>query len=262
MFITFIITREGNLYPSPRIYNFPCGKTQYIENDKKGGRGLTLWELLFLALLGLAGILLWFRLKPEEENAPRLGKETEERGKLQKTMGRQFTFETAGELEPSAVGKGPETVTGVLTPEKEKVPEAGAPEKERRLPFPEAYEENRVVLLVRDPWWIYAYWEMLPGTVREANVLRLYDVSSERPQAFDIFLTPQAKSWYINVFPDRRYYAEIGYFVGGVFVALARSNLIRTPRIAGEEGGELWAVAETRFGLPSGVSSLDLVKKP
>ena len=29
--------------------------------------------------------------------------------------------------------------------------------------FPAGYGDNKIVLLVRDPWWIFTYWEISPG---------------------------------------------------------------------------------------------------
>ena len=40
---------------------------------------------------------------------------------------------------------------------------AGSPEPEPDRRLPVYYEEDKLVLLIRDPWWIYAYWEVTPG---------------------------------------------------------------------------------------------------
>ena len=55
--------------------------------------------------------------------------------------------------------------------------------------LPYGYGQDKIVLQVRDPWWLHAYWEVTPATyqrlqegLREAfnsakRVLRVYDVS-------------------------------------------------------------------------------------
>ena len=39
--------------------------------------------------------------------------------------------------------------------------------EEDRFLFPETYGVNRVRLLVRDPEWIFAYWDVNPSTMKE-----------------------------------------------------------------------------------------------
>jgi len=56
--------------------------------------------------------------------------------------------------------------------------------------FPQGYGDNRIVLLVRDPWWLFSYWEIRKdkeeeivqkiensGETREKAILRVYDVT-------------------------------------------------------------------------------------
>lgn len=147
---------------------------------------------------------------------------------------------------------------------------------EEKVEIPSRYGEDRLTLLVRDPWWIYAYWEITPQTWQEARakvssfpskeVLRVYDVTDifefrgENARGFfDIELSPFADNWYINVGnPDRSYCAELGLRTeDGRFYPLLRSNTVRTPRygmspITDEE----WMVSEEEywklFGLSGG----------
>jgi len=114
--------------------------------------------------------------------------------------------------------------------------------------IPSRYGDNKLVLLVRDPWWIFAYWEIDPrrqeeltrqmersGHKSKKTVLRVYDVTrSGLPKFnsfFDIELNFYADNWYIDVgIPDREWVAEIGYRADdGRFYVLARSNSVRTP---------------------------------
>ena len=35
----------------------------------------------------------------------------------------------------------------------------------KQFRFPSGYGDNKIVLLARDPWWIFAYWEILKNNV-------------------------------------------------------------------------------------------------
>ena len=117
--------------------------------------------------------------------------------------------------------------------------------------FPHGYGDNRIVILARDPWWIFSYWEVRrdkeeeilrkiesAGDQRQKSVLRVYDVTDihfngrNAHTYFDIDLAGLANSWYINVGkPDRAWVVDIGIVTKkGGFYLLARSNVIKTPR--------------------------------
>ena len=151
--------------------------------------------------------------------------------------------------------------------------------------LPVTYGENNLVLLVRDPWWFYAYWEVTPkrerevlglikesGLFVEAKVLRVYDVTDkiwpDTPIFFDIE-TGFANNWYVDVGkPDRQWVSELGFRTrGGRFFALVRSNMIRTPRFGVSDIlDEEWLLPDELywkiFGLSGGLgmqkSSLDV----
>ncbi|MFA6600730.1 MAG: DUF4912 domain-containing protein [Candidatus Omnitrophota bacterium] len=110
--------------------------------------------------------------------------------------------------------------------------------------LPDSYGDNHIYLMVRDPHWLYSYWEIqkdyheaklreLGGNWNEVNaVLRVYDVSDENHKTFyDVYLHGIVKNWYLNVEPNHSYYVEIGLLHrDGRFIALACSNRITTPR--------------------------------
>ncbi len=99
--------------------------------------------------------------------------------------------------------------------------------EEKPFEFPPGYGDNRIVLMVRDPHWLYAYWETKDQ--RREKILRVYD--TENWQSFDIEVTGGARNWYIRVpAPNRTYCVDIGYYdSGGKFIALVRSNWVTTP---------------------------------
>ncbi len=114
--------------------------------------------------------------------------------------------------------------------------------------LPASYDDNRVVLLARDPHWLYAYWDFAAshfrtmqdqfGAINDGLTLKLFDVThiefngNNAWNSTEIRLTPFASNWYIPVpQADTTYCVEIGYYSReGRFVTLGRSNTITTPR--------------------------------
>lgn len=115
--------------------------------------------------------------------------------------------------------------------------------------LPSGYGDNRIVLLTRDPYWLYTYWEIsyqkkelarqeLGDTYNRCRlILRVYDVTniiftgSNAHNFFDIGITDETNNWYINVGkPGRSYCVDIGLLTpDGKFILLARSNVAKTP---------------------------------
>jgi hypothetical protein len=123
-----------------------------------------------------------------------------------------------------------------------------APAPVEEVPVPE--EEDRIILLVRDPYWVHVYWEISRQALVEAKaafgdewdgvktVLRVYDVTDidfdgeNAHSHFDIEIGGGASNWYINTqIPNRAYCVDIGLISqSGRFLVLARSNVATTPR--------------------------------
>ncbi len=111
--------------------------------------------------------------------------------------------------------------------------------------LPESYNETRIVLMLRDPSWAFAYWD-LRASDRSAFhhnedfqglVLRVYSMDSDVPleaaqQRFDIPVTLLDARWYINL-PDQetRYRIALVGLVGREERQLAVSNVIAVPRV-------------------------------
>ncbi len=131
--------------------------------------------------------------------------------------------------------------------------EAPAPApREVSYGFPETYGLDRVVLLVRDPEWMYCYWDISGdswatliqrGITNPANgwrrALRLYDMTGCTADGGggsfqDLELDELAREWYFQApAPDRVYLVEFGYrSATGEWLVLARSNLVQVPRKA------------------------------
>ena len=116
-----------------------------------------------------------------------------------------------------------------------------SPNEASPFSFPTSYGADLIVVQPRDPWWLHSYWELMPAALergrarlgdeaRDAHmVLRVYE--EDTPRWFDVPLTHDARDWAIPVDPpDRAWTVEIGLKgPRGTFVALARSNTVRTP---------------------------------
>lgn len=107
------------------------------------------------------------------------------------------------------------------------------------LPF--SYGETKLVLMVRDPYWAYSYWDFsgetwneiqrkLAGDTSLKPMLRVHDLDAKR--FYDLLISLETKNWYLHLgVPDHRYVAELGIGNGrDRFHLIARSNEVRTPR--------------------------------
>jgi hypothetical protein len=112
--------------------------------------------------------------------------------------------------------------------------------------------DDRMVLMARDPWWLFAYWEVSAERQKEIlkrirqerllpdkTVLRVYELyeSGRVRRNFDIEIAVVADHWYLETgLPDRRWVAELGVKTrDGRFFRWVRSNEARTPRFGPAE---------------------------
>lgn len=95
-------------------------------------------------------------------------------------------------------------------------------------PLPEGHWVNQIAVLVRDPDWLFAYWEVQidPGA-EESVTMRVHDLS--RGDAIFIPVRRRLGSWYVPARPYTEYELEIGLLQKGQFIALAKSPRIKTP---------------------------------
>lgn len=142
--------------------------------------------------------------------------------------------------------------------------------------FPPGYGDNKIVLLVRDPWWVFTYWEIRKdkedevvnkiissGDSPEKSILRVYDVTDlnfngkNAHSFFDIELKGLANSWYLNVgVPGRSWVVDIGIVTKrGEFHLLARSNAVKTPNFGmSDQLDAEWMVQEDEYWKMFGLS--------
>jgi hypothetical protein len=124
------------------------------------------------------------------------------------------------------------------------------PELDEGFAYPETYGENAITLMVRDPYWLFTYWEFAPdlradlvarmgeeALLASRIVLRVYDVTGVDPdhanEYRDIDIAPGARNWYINVMRvEREYCVDVGVITpDGSFVVIARSNRVSLPPV-------------------------------
>lgn len=111
-------------------------------------------------------------------------------------------------------------------------------------------DRDRLVAIVRDPYWIQAYWEVSRAAVQRAQaalgqhwhgarpVLRVLEVLREgaptavRKHLRDVAIHGEVNTWYVDVSdPPKTFQFEIGYLApNGKFLCLARSNIVSTTR--------------------------------
>lgn len=125
-----------------------------------------------------------------------------------------------------------------------------APPVEPKYTLPTSYGQDEIVLMVKDPYWLYAYWDLTATTQNAFEekfgpsswnhsrpLLRLYDLTGEPNISFeeapcqDIAINDLANNWYIFVGQPRHTYGvDLGRMLPqGQFVHLVRSNVVTTP---------------------------------
>jgi hypothetical protein len=133
--------------------------------------------------------------------------------------------------------------------------------------------KDRLVVMVRGPYWLHAYWELTAQGIARAQAALGRDWHHARPMLRvlvvagtgnsttservlkDIPVHGGVKNWYVDVqSPPQTYRLEIGYLgTNGKFFSLARSNVVSTPAGAASEGSnDLQELFEERLRRPMG----------
>ncbi|MBN1492990.1 MAG: DUF4912 domain-containing protein [Candidatus Omnitrophica bacterium] len=155
--------------------------------------------------------------------------------------------------------------------------------------LPDSYDETKLVVMVRDPYWAYSYWDISNDTrgfidrmYREREgvrpVLRVHDVTgvnfngNNGNSSWDLDISIDARNWYLNLgVPGGAFVIDLGLKdKNGDFILIARSNKIQLPidypsSVIDEE----WMISDLDFdelyalsgGLNIGLSSGELKKK-
>jgi hypothetical protein len=150
--------------------------------------------------------------------------------------------------------------------------------------LPDHYGQTELVLMVVDPCHLFAYWEITPESLRQAQdalgaemdgaraVLRIYDISlihfdgTNAHFIFDIDISLEARNWYFPVWTaEKSYCADLGFVARtGRFHAIARSNVVHTPRagVSSRTEGPWMRVRFVRRRKPDRARPLEFVPAP
>ncbi len=132
----------------------------------------------------------------------------------------------------------------------------------------EAVRKDRIVVMVRDSFWLHVYWELTRQSIERAKAAMGQDWHLSRPNlrvsevteggtmsaserlVQEIEIHGGVSNWYVHVLePPRSYRLEIGYLGrSGRFFALARSNVVTTPAPGSSDAlDENWADVAQNF---------------
>ena len=148
------------------------------------------------------------------------------------------------------------------------------PSKIWRTPYgmpqelPAQYGRDMLTILVRDPRWIFCYWEVTGSTIENFRkqlgeefekakfVLRAYDVSgvnftgANANRFFDVSVNRYANNWYIETgAPGSSWCVDLGLILpDGRFITILRSNIVQMPpEGASEITDEEWMIPDWMF---------------
>jgi hypothetical protein len=154
--------------------------------------------------------------------------------------------------------------------------------QERRAParydeLPQGYGEERIVLMARDPYWAFVYWETTPARLEREKAwfgwdsklaVRLYDITGvpfdgmNANGYYDQEVFDRVGSWYFDLArPSHSFCADIGLLTpDGRFLTLARSSSVTLPREGVSDVlDQEWMLLDEEFwklyGAPGGLSS-------
>ncbi|MBI5574036.1 MAG: DUF4912 domain-containing protein [Elusimicrobia bacterium] len=158
-------------------------------------------------------------------------------------------------------------------------------------PIPARYNEDTLVILPRDPYWIFAYWDISDKTSSQLKkkygsdifeksnfVLRIHDITGfkkfpgSRSRKFkEMSINFNVRNWYINVEnPGRTYCVQLGIKTkDGKFIPILLSNTIimssgRVSDVLGEQWMLIYEDYQKLLKLSGidkvGVGSLEMAK--
>ncbi len=105
--------------------------------------------------------------------------------------------------------------------------------------LPEAYGTQRLLLVARDPHWLYAHWDMTLEQLREHNtasrdghlVVRVFRDQPAGKPVLEQHVHPESRNWFLHVGRGGvKYVAQLGYFDRkGAWKTVTTSSATLTP---------------------------------
>jgi len=132
-----------------------------------------------------------------------------------------------------------------------KAKEKATPSIEEKIPLipleemPSEYGENDITLMIVDPYKLFAFWEVREDTLKIFKgdlQIRLYDITGvdfgkrDANSYLDLPVTERIGRTYIDAVPEKEFIADVGIVYEGIFITIARSNIVSTPRASVSEG--------------------------
>ncbi len=99
-------------------------------------------------------------------------------------------------------------------------PNAPAGHFEMPSVLPESYGTKKLLLMARDPHWLYAHWDLSNEQLRKLNslsadghlIIRVHKESLQGKVATEAHVHPESRHWFVNVRrAATKYVAELGY---------------------------------------------------
>lgn len=119
--------------------------------------------------------------------------------------------------------------------------------------LPAAYGTKKLLLVARDPHWLYAHWDLTDDQLREYNrqaahghlVLRVFAGGAEGRPVVEQDVHPESRNWFVHVpTPGERYLAELGYYTpANAWIRISLSGATLTP--VADLSPETWVRFET-----------------
>ena len=106
--------------------------------------------------------------------------------------------------------------------------------------LPDSYGTQRLLLAARDPYWLYAHWDLTREQLKKYNalsadrhlVLRVYKGAVGGKPFSETHVHPESRNWFVNVGQaNTKYVAELGYYEsgGGPWFTISTSAATLTP---------------------------------
>lgn len=98
---------------------------------------------------------------------------------------------------------------------------AGEPSDELNRSLPEAYGTKKLLVVARDPHWLYAHWDLTLAQLREYNarsadkhlVVRVHKDHLGEVPFLEVHVHPESRHWFIHVARgNTKFLGELGYY--------------------------------------------------
>ncbi|MCC7375147.1 MAG: DUF4912 domain-containing protein [Verrucomicrobiales bacterium] len=125
--------------------------------------------------------------------------------------------------------------------------------------LPASYGTGKLLLVARDPHWLFAHWDLTDAQLKDYNrlsadghlVVRVYIKAIEGRPILEQAVHPESRTWFLHVpTASTRYLAELGYYDSKqVWTRVSQSAATITP--AEDLSAETWVRFETLpFDIP------------